>query len=134
MGRIQVIPGPVTEIYDVSHNPAAVAVLAAYLLETAISGKTYAVFSMLGDKDITESVKGISEQIDFWYVAPLTTARFATQEQLAQAFQQASVQNVTFFPFIQTAYEQVAATAKEGDRIVIFGSFHTVADVLAGKP
>ncbi len=55
-GRIQVVTGPVIEILDVAHNPAAAAVLASRLNAMPCTGKTVAVFSMLDDKDIAGSI------------------------------------------------------------------------------
>lgn len=128
-GRVQIIPGPVTEIYDVSHNPASVAYLAESLRTMTCQGKTYAVFAMLADKNIVESIQTIRDVIDVWHAAPLTVKRAASKERLAEAFQHASVDHVVFFSSIQDAYEAVKLNAHEGDRVVVFGSFHTVADV-----
>jgi dihydrofolate synthase/folylpolyglutamate synthase len=130
-GRMQVVKGEVTEIYDVSHNPAAVALLADRLTKIPCAGKTYGVFSMLADKDIGESLNNIRENIDVWYVAPLQTKRAASAEQLQQAFQHAAVNAVNMLPTIQAAYDNAINVARPGDRIIVFGSFHTVADVLS---
>jgi dihydrofolate synthase/folylpolyglutamate synthase len=126
-GRIQHVPGLVSEIYDVSHNPAAIHFLHNHL--EIIPGKTFAVFSMLKDKDILNSLLAIKDKIDLWFVAPLQTKRATPLEALKTSFQQAAIQSVMFFSTIQEAYEQANTIAKPGDRIIIFGSFHTVADV-----
>lgn len=133
-GRIQIIPGRVMEIHDVSHNPAAISLLAQHLHASSCQGKTRAVFSMLADKDIAESIAVISEQIDQWYVAPLANKRAAKQEALTQAFQQTKIDNVIFSTCIKTAYQSAVQQAKAGDRIVVFGSFHTVAAVHITMP
>lgn len=129
-GRIQTIPGPVPEIYDVSHNPQAVGLLSERLKSTPVAGKTLAVFSMLADKDIQQCVQLISSQIDAWYVAPLRDKRAAAREKLEEIFSQADARSVQFFPSIQDAYDHASGAAQTGDRVVVFGSFHTVADVL----
>lgn len=129
MGRIQIIPGPVTLVYDVSHNPASVALLARRLREMPCQGKTHAVFSMLADKDIAASIHGVKEIMDEWYVAPLLVKRAAETETLRRAFQQAGVDKVTYSSSIGKAFRMASARAQEGDRIIVFGSFHTVADV-----
>jgi len=129
-GRIQIIPGAITEIYDVSHNPAAMELLKKRLKELPCDGKTLAVFSMLGDKDILNSIKNIAEEIDAWFVAPLNTSRSASKEQLVEIFSQATIVNATFFSSIHEAYFAAKAYANSGDRIIIFGSFHTVAEVM----
>jgi dihydrofolate synthase / folylpolyglutamate synthase len=129
-GRIEVIKGPVTEIYDVSHNPAAIALLTSQLKDIPRAGKTHAVFSMLADKDIAESIRTIRDVIDAWYVAPLPVMRAAPAETLSKTFQQADIPQAAFFSSIKEAYETARGVAETGDYLVIFGSFHTVAEVL----
>lgn len=128
-GRIQVVEGSVTEIFDVSHNPAAVIYLANRLSTMTCLGKTYAVFSMLADKDIVESLLSIRDDVDQWYVAPLSVKRAASIDNLGAAFQKTDIKNVNFFSSIQEAYDTAKQNAQKNDRIVVFGSFHTVADV-----
>lgn len=128
-GRIQIIHANVMEIYDVSHNPDAIAMLAKRLDDITCAGKTIAVFSMLADKDIATSIKTIRDKMDLWHAAPLTAKRAATQGTLAAAFYQAEINHVTFFATIQAAYQSAVNMAERGDRIIVFGSFHTVADV-----
>lgn len=128
-GRIQIEKGRITEIFDVSHNPAAIELLKKKLPSILSTGKTRAVFSMLGDKDILTSILGIQEWINDWYVAPLKTKRAASEEALTAAFANAGLQNVTFYSSIQQAYDHAVQSAEPGDTIIIFGSFHTVADV-----
>lgn len=132
-GRIQIIPGEVTEIYDVSHNPAAIEFLINRLKTLNCAGKTYAVFSMLADKDIISSISTIRDWIDEWYVAPLNGKRAAPITMLEDSFTAAGVNQVSFFNSITAAYDQAASDAKSGDRILIFGSFHTVTEVWLHK-
>jgi len=128
-GRIQVIEGIIPEIYDVSHNPAAVSLLAEYLAKTPHDGKTHAVFSMLADKNIEGCIQIINDYIDAWYIAPLFTKRAATQESLLTAFS-AKQNKPKVFPSVKAAYSFSKEIAQPGDRIIVFGSFHTVAEVL----
>lgn len=132
-GRIQIIPGEVPEIYDVSHNPAAVALLNEQLKKMPHSGKTYAVFSMLADKDIRGSLVEICVAIDAWYVAPLAVKRAATESELKDAFERAKIPHVHFTSSLKDAYLAAKKVAIKGDRIVIFGSFHTVANILSDR-
>jgi dihydrofolate synthase / folylpolyglutamate synthase len=129
-GRLQIVEGEIMRVYDVSHNPASVAVLAKCLESIPCQGKTYAVFSMLGDKDITESIKLIKAHIDEWYVAPLPVKRGASLQTLKRAFEQAGVTDVHYFSTIQEADDVVKHKATPGDRIIAFGSFHTLASLL----
>lgn len=130
-GRLQKIPGAVLEIYDVSHNPASVGWLKEHLDSLSCEGNTYAVFSMLADKDIAASLHAIKPYIHEWYVAPLEAKRAASEEVLKKVFKETHIAKVNFFETIQLAYQAAKSIATPKDRIVIFGSFHTVADVLA---
>lgn len=127
MGRMQIVPGDVTMIYDVSHNPASVTLLANYLKSHSIFGKTHAIFSMLADKDIATTIAVIKEHIDDWNIAPLQCERAATQEMLTQYFSQ-HLTAINKFDSIKQAIETAKKQANAGDRIVVFGSFHTVAE------
>jgi dihydrofolate synthase/folylpolyglutamate synthase len=132
-GRIQVLDGPVMEVVDVSHNPAAAAVLMNWLKKRPCKGITLAVFSMLEDKDIPGTLAEIGSEIDAWYVAPLTGKRAAPLDKLKNAFRQAAISTVEFSNSIDEAYYAAHKQAEPGDRVVIFGSFYTVAAILKLK-
>ncbi len=128
-GRLQMIPGTVTQILDVSHNPSAVELLANYLKENPYLGKTYAVFSMLSDKDIVATLQVIRDLIDVWHVAPLKNERTASQELLVSCFRKINLDNVIFHSSIKDAHEMAMQHAEANSRVVVFGSFHAVAEV-----
>lgn len=130
-GRIEIIPGDTTQIFDVSHNPHAVALLANYLLKNPISGKTYAVFSMLADKDIFGTIDVIAKHIDYWHIAPLPVPRGVLSEELKLIFQNMRITHWKLHESVSLAYESSVDAAKKNDRIVVFGSFHTVGEVIA---
>jgi dihydrofolate synthase/folylpolyglutamate synthase len=127
-GRIQVIEGDVTRILDVSHNPASAAHLHQWLKEHPCPGKTRAVFSMLADKDIIETLQVIKEDIDEWFVAPLFTERAATKETLFSCFEKANISHIKMHDSIAAAAEAAMRASNKGDRVVVFGSFHVVAE------
>lgn len=127
-GRQQVIPGDVTKVIDVAHNPAAISELTKKLQLLANGGKTLAVFSMLNDKDIAESVNLLKDQIDQWFVAELDCDRATPKERLASIFADLNLTNVTFCESIGKAGESAAACAKPSDVLVVCGSFNTVAE------
>jgi dihydrofolate synthase/folylpolyglutamate synthase len=124
-----VLEGEVVKIFDVSHNPASIAYLATRLDEMECSGKTVAVFSMLADKDIGESIKSIQNKIDMWFVAPLSCKRAASADRLKLEFQSAHIQQINFCNSMEDAYSMAQTIVRTGDRIVVFGSFHTVSEV-----
>lgn len=130
-GRIQKIQGPVLEIYDVSHNPSAAAMLARKLTETLCAGKMRAVFSMLEDKDIAGTAAEMRSVADEWHVAPLACKRAAPQSRLKEVLKDYPA--VQFYQSVADAYGAAFAHSQPGDRLVIFGSFYTVAAVMRLK-
>ncbi len=131
-GRIQIIPGNITQILDVSHNPAAAEFLANYLQEQTYTGKVRAVFSMLADKDILGTLHVMRDQIDEWYIAPLATERGSSLDVLEYCFRTANIQQIHSYDSIKHAYDAALNSAEVGDCVVVFGSFYTVADVMQG--
>ena len=127
-GRMEKCFAPQLHIFDVAHNPHAVTLLAELLAKLPSKGKTYAVFSMLSDKDLVGSIEAIKGAIGEWYVAPLEVARGATQALLKAAFEKVALKP-HFFKTLTKAYEAAKSQAQSTDRIIIFGSFHTVAAV-----
>jgi dihydrofolate synthase/folylpolyglutamate synthase len=84
---------------------------------------------MLSDKAIENCLKPLSGLIDEWFVAPLLTARGASVSQLTAAFEVVGVASVVMLTTIEAAYQAASAEAVSGDRLIIFGSFVTVAKV-----
>ncbi len=132
-GRFQVLPGRPTVVLDVAHNPHAAGVLADELGSMGYHPETIAVFGMYADKDIG-SVAGIMKQrIDRWFVAALPGPRGASTDTLRRQLVDAGVDRgaIVAFPDSAAAFAAAKEMAGEADRIVVFGSFLTVAAVLA---
>jgi dihydrofolate synthase/folylpolyglutamate synthase len=132
-GRFQVLPGLPLHVLDVAHNAQAARSLAATLKQQPAAGRTLAVIGMLRDKDIVSVVGPLAGMVDRWYPATLNVARGATATQLIEALAAAGV-NATArgFDDVHQAYAAARGDATDADRIVVFGSFHTVGDILAG--
>jgi dihydrofolate synthase/folylpolyglutamate synthase len=135
-GRFQVLPGKPQVIYDVAHNPHAAAVLAQNLGNMGFFPYTYAVFGAMRDKDIEGVVNHLKGEIDHWNVTSLPTSRGATTEVLARTLRDAGVNDsadssVTTFMTPADAFQDALKRASENDRILVFGSFYTVAGVMA---
>ena len=118
-------------ILDVAHNTDAVSVLSDYLSDQPVPGRTIAVLGMLGDKDIAQVIKQIVLKIDQWELADLNENRGASAQQLLTELLQVNgtvKYNCHSHPI--AAFEAAMAKVDSTDRIVVFGSFHTVGDVL----
>ena len=132
-GRFQVLPGRPTVVLDVAHNPQAARVLAQNLGEMGFFPATHAVFGMLRDKDIPGVCAAFRNSFSSWLLADLAVPRGATADTLARALQDSGAQGEVFrFGNPRDAYAASRKRAGENDRIVVFGSFHTVADVMQG--
>ena len=130
VGRFQVIPGEVTRIFDVAHNPHGAAVLAQSLREHSCPGRTLVVFAMLADKDIAGVLAAMFEVVDAWYVAGLSVPRGASHELMQQVLEASATQAVYVHASVGEAYRHALKDAHLGDRVVSFGSFYTVGEAL----
>jgi len=91
------------------------------------------VFGMLSDKDIAGVANLLARHVDQWLVCTLPPPRGAKAAELAQVLKRSGVDAVREFENPALAYAAACSEAAENDRIVVFGSFHTVADVLAAR-
>lgn len=132
-GRFQVFPGPVEWILDVAHNPQGAAVLAANLRERSCSGRTWAIMGLLADKDAGGVIAALRGVVDAWYTVTLSGARGRDATALRDALHDAGA-NAEASVDPEAACQSARAAAQHGDRIVVFGSFHLVAPVLALQP
>lgn len=128
-GRFQCLPGKITRIFDVAHNPLGAQVLAQSLHQHPCQGKTHVVMGMLENKDIAGFLKNL-HGIEQWHVAPLNVERSATAQCLVEHLLALGATKVSSYTSITLAYQQALSQASEGDRIVITGSFHSVSEVL----
>ncbi len=129
-GRFQVLPGRPTVILDVAHNPPAVKVLAQQLGHMGRFRRTHAVFGMLKDKDISGAVNIMAKLIDIWHLGSIDATRGASAADLLKHFGDARSHSVSCHPSVASAYDSACRQAEQDDRIVVFGSFYTVAEVL----
>jgi dihydrofolate synthase/folylpolyglutamate synthase len=141
-GRFQVLAGRPTVILDVAHNPHAAAHLAANLDNMGFHPFTYAVVGMLADKDITATVAHLRTRVDHWLCVDLPGPRGARADDLARLLRESGMtpgqgedaeRTVECHPSPRAAFARARERAGENDRIVVFGSFLTVADVLATR-
>ena len=133
--RFQVLPGRPAIVLDVAHNPHAAAVLAENLDAMGYFPVTHAVFGMLRDKDIDAVVRRIGARIDHWHLATLGGPRGSTADQLAARLRAGGVgtaagQSIREYASVADAYHGARDLAEADDRILAFGSFLTVADVM----
>jgi dihydrofolate synthase/folylpolyglutamate synthase len=130
-GRFQVLPGRPLVILDVAHNPHGARGLAASLKAMPPTGKTTAVFAMLADKDIAGVIEPLRELVDHWLVAGLPVPRGAGADQVLGKLAQAGLAGRgEACASVAEAYDRACRESGENDKILIFGSFYTVAEIL----
>jgi dihydrofolate synthase/folylpolyglutamate synthase len=134
VARFQVIapatPAAPTWILDVAHNPDAAHVLARNLVDTPARGRTLAVCGILADKDAAGVAAHLRDRIDGWWCVPIDGERGRSGAALAQTVRSQVAAPVEVAQSIAAGCAAALAGAKSGDRIVVFGSFHTVGPAL----
>jgi dihydrofolate synthase/folylpolyglutamate synthase len=127
-GRFQVLPGRPQVVLDVAHNPEAAAVLAANLGDSGFSPDTIAVFGMLRDKDIAGVVRAVAPRVSRWHLATLPGPRGAQAAELMMVLQQEKIASPAYeHASVAEGLTAARKEAAENDKIVVFGSFLTVA-------
>ncbi|MEP4485023.1 MAG: bifunctional tetrahydrofolate synthase/dihydrofolate synthase [Halioglobus sp.] len=132
IGRLQRIIRDEREyLLDVAHNPAAVENLVNYLSENPIAGRTFALFSVMADKDIHAMMRRCKNCFDTWLLADLEhVPRAAGSSQVASILNDEEERNIVCFDALDSAFAEAQLRLQVHDRLVVFGSFHTVAGVL----
>jgi dihydrofolate synthase/folylpolyglutamate synthase len=129
-GRFQLMPGAPLTIFDVAHNPQSAQVLADNLQALPVAGVTHAVVAMLADKDLTRTLQPLKGGVSVWYPAGLAVPRGATATTLQQVLLDLGEQPHDSYATVTAALVAAQSRAHPDDRIVIFGSFYTVAEAL----
>ena len=131
--RFQRMPGPVETVFDVGHNPDAARILAENLQAFPVRGRSFAVLGMFKDKAAEEVARALADRFDRWYLGSLEGPRGQSAAVLAarlrNALPDALLEEAAS---VNAAYAAAMSAARPGDRVVVFGSFQTVAAVLKG--
>ncbi len=126
-GRFQVVPGRPQVILDVAHNPEAAGVLAENLSSSGFAPETIAVCGMLRDKDIGGVLRAVAPRVTRWHLASLPGPRGASADELASHLRDFPHEK---FASPGEAFSAALGRAGESDKIVVFGSFLTVGEVM----
>ena len=130
-GRFQEVKKMPSLILDVAHNPQAARSLSHNLKTHVVPGKTIAVFSILKDKDIFGVINVLNLDIDDWFIAEIQNERAASIETISNTIQKINPSaHIEAFKNIQEAYQFASKEVTRNDRIIVFGSFFTVADIM----
>ena len=113
-------------VFDVAHNPAAAAGLAASLSRWPAAANTWIVFAAMRDKDLAGVVQPFAATAAGWFVAQASADRGATGEELGLLLASLDARGVVVTADAAAAVAAARATARPGDRVLVYGSFHTV--------
>ena len=132
-GRFQrMTAGPCEVVLDVAHNPAAVEGLKANLSALDARGRRLAVCGFLRDKPVAAMAALLAAEFDAWFVGTLSDPRGADADHVAEQVAPllSSGQAVSRHENVGSAFAAACREAAPEDQIVVFGSFHTVGDIL----
>jgi dihydrofolate synthase / folylpolyglutamate synthase len=129
-GRFQTVQVASVEwILDIAHNEPAAAIFARHVRERPASGRTFAVVGILGDKDAGAVARLVEPVVDHWILCALPGPRGTSAEELAKRMSLPD-SRVSLAASVDEGCEVARSTAKPGDRVLVFGSFHTVGPAL----
>ena len=118
-------------IVDVAHNPAAAGFLAKRLRTNPVQGKTFALLAMMKDKDCRGVIDAMADCIDQWFVTDLADCpRAVTASELVALISQHHDRQVDVYGDINSAYQSACHAMQVYDRLIVFGSFITVSEVM----
>ena len=131
--RFQCIPGAVEQVFDVAHNADAARNLAANLTAAPVRGRTFGVAGMFRDKAAEEVARALAPHLERWYLGGLAGPRSQSAAALGERIRSAAPTAETReHASVSEAYATALGEARPGDRLVVFGSFQTVAEIMKG--
>ncbi len=130
-GRLQAhAVGEVEVLLDVGHNPQAARALAAWLQARPAKGATRAVYAALADKDSLAVTQALAPHIDHWHLAGLQGPRGQEASVLRGRLAGTTAAQGDAAETVAQALRDALAQSRGGDRVLVFGSFHTVAEAM----
>jgi dihydrofolate synthase/folylpolyglutamate synthase len=122
--------GPVEVLLDVAHNVESVSRLIQFMDGNPVSGRTFAVFGVMGDKPIRDMLAACSGAFDEWNLIDLSDVpRAMAVPDLANLLHPDSIVG-DHGPF-SDIWDSIKMRSHAGDRVVVFGSFFSVGEALS---
>ncbi|TNF86620.1 MAG: bifunctional folylpolyglutamate synthase/dihydrofolate synthase [Gammaproteobacteria bacterium] len=118
-------------LLDVAHNPASVHKMLEYIGVRDCLGRRNAIFSAMNDKDLDGMLNRAAGHFDAWFLADQPSLpRAAPASRIAELLRREGEAMISVSRNLRQAYRRARSVMNEGDQLVTFGSFHTVAAVL----
>lgn len=125
-GRAQVLARQgIHWVFDVGHNQEAISRFVSCLEPSA--GRTWTVLGMLGDKPGSAAVAALAQVTDHWLLLTLPGPRGQSAAALAASLPAGVSAQVAETP--EAAVADILDRLDSGDRVLVLGSFLTVAGV-----
>ncbi|MFT5520071.1 MAG: dihydrofolate synthase/folylpolyglutamate synthase, partial [Enterobacterales bacterium] len=131
-GRFEVVKEEPLVILDVAHNPQAFRAQLGLLKRNKCIGKTHFVLGMLQDKNAKACIDEVKSMVDFWYLCDLDTDRSIAADNLKSLVNdgESSSKVIGCYSSPLEAYSAATENVQTIDRIIVTGSFYTVAPIL----
>ncbi|MGV6816450.1 MAG: bifunctional tetrahydrofolate synthase/dihydrofolate synthase [Thiotrichales bacterium] len=120
-----------TIVLDVAHNPQGGGKLAQTLRkDQALFRKTFAIVGMMEDKQAAAFMASLGSVVDHWILCAPDYYRAAAAVDLAAALHEVLPEaEISLADDTADALKQSEALLAEGDRLLVTGSFYTVAEL-----
>jgi dihydrofolate synthase / folylpolyglutamate synthase len=131
-GRFEIVPREVEWILDIAHNEPAARIFAEHVRQRpppAPGARTLAVVGILGDKDAREIGAALAPLVDHWFACSLPGPRGVSAGQLVERLQLPR-ERLTLADSVEAGCMAARASARPGDRVLVFGSVYTVGPAL----
>ncbi len=118
-------------LLDVAHNVAAVNKMLEYIDLTYCNGKVISLFSSMKDKDNHAIIAACKGRFDAWFTADqANNPRASKGTDIAEILYTHDEKMVSVSKNIRQAFRRAQQLMTEGDMLVVFGSFYTVAEIM----
>ncbi|WP_439100930.1 bifunctional folylpolyglutamate synthase/dihydrofolate synthase [Congregibacter sp.] len=119
-------------ILDVAHNPAAMDALVEHLRTRSVSGKTFAALGLMKDKDLPRMARSLASAVDGACALAIPGIdRAAAPEAVWEALDDLDIAIPQGEFTADAVWRQLLEGSAPGDRLVVCGSFHSVAGIMA---
>ncbi|MBA1149371.1 bifunctional folylpolyglutamate synthase/dihydrofolate synthase [Ectothiorhodospiraceae bacterium WFHF3C12] len=132
-GRCQTIAGPVEWLVDIAHNADAVAGLAGHLRTLPpAAGRTWVLLGAMARKEREDLLAPLAGAVDGYFLVTLPQPGAWTGPDLAEVAARLDPHTpVHFVGPAASVFDAMDGWLRPGDRVVAFGSFHTVEWLLS---
>ncbi|MDC0127470.1 bifunctional folylpolyglutamate synthase/dihydrofolate synthase [Methylophilaceae bacterium] len=132
-GRLQILSKQPYILADVAHNYDATINLYNFFSTSKKSGKVYAVFSILENKNTEQVLMPFADIVDEWFISEIKDNRAQKIDVIINTLKKYNNKVViSKFNTLDKAYENARNKSNLNDNIIIYGSFFAVSEIMKG--